>query len=66
MFSHLVRSPSSRQMLIESFPGQRRFGDPVVGQLNATGSEEHFRELWIQVEHLRSTRNWQAGGAQIG
>jgi len=53
-------------MLIESFPGQRRFGDPVVGQLNATGSEEHFRELWMQVEHLRSTRNWQAGGAQIG
>ncbi|CAL1133619.1 unnamed protein product [Cladocopium goreaui] len=45
------------KMLIESFPGQRRFGDPVVGQLNATGSEEHFRELWMQVEHLRSTRN---------
>eukprot|EP00438_Fugacium_kawagutii_P011769 Skav222943 [mRNA] locus=scaffold1489:530389:540046:- [translate_table: standard] len=44
-------------VMILSFPGQRRFADPVVGQLSATGDLGHFEELWTQMAHLRSTRS---------
>jgi len=49
------------KMEIWSFPGQRRFADPMVGQLNATGDEKQFQLSWTQVLDLRSTRNMTNG-----